>query len=63
MVADSVHTTAKVMVCGLMRPFFFYCSRDSPGAEAGASAAGDEPNQREIKPRFWGADTPDAADA
>lgn len=33
-----------------------------PGAEAAASAAGDEPNQREMKPRFCGAEAPDAVE-
>lgn len=37
------------------------CKGDSPGAGAKASAEG-EPNQREMKPRFWGADAPDAAE-
>lgn len=30
-----------------------------PGAEAVTSAAGDEPNQREMKLRFWRAEAPD----
>lgn len=33
-----------------------------PGAEAETSAAGEEPNQREIKLRFWGAAVPDESD-
>lgn len=35
----------------------------SPGAEAGASAAGGEPNQREMKLRFWVTKAPPEAEA
>lgn len=38
------------------------CERDSPGAQAGASAAADAPNQRDMKPRFCGADAPGAVE-